>query len=91
MAEDNERPSKIASQTGEVLAYVQHTLDVFTQWGFAMLRIAAKERGRKEAVSSRRPLLTIARSTGRKMLKFLGDSGSAYYETYEKLKAKRWK
>ncbi len=70
---------------GSALAHVQSLADDVFHFGFKKLREISEER--EVPVDQRGEVRLV--SAVKKVASFLGDSGEAYYETYEGIKAKK--
>jgi acetyl-CoA acetyltransferase len=77
-----------ASLLGHSYAHIQHGMDRVIAWGFQSMRKATEQSGKaatktKKATASR---LDTAKQTGISILRFIGQTGEAYFEKYEELK-----
>lgn len=73
----------IAELIGFTYANVQHGMDRVIDWGLHRMREAGNDppRATKPDTSSK------AVRAAKGLLRFMGDTGDAYYRTYEKLKS----
>jgi hypothetical protein len=78
---ESEADVTIPEVLGKGWAHVQHGMDKAIGWGIKRMR----EAGEAEA----KPAEGKVGKVGRGVLKFFGQLGDAYYETYEDLKRKK--
>jgi len=78
----------VARALGQTFATVQHLTDLVVAWGSRKLKQVGD---RPEPVQSKKGLLSMACYSLRATARFVGNLGDAYYEWYEKLKARKMK
>ncbi len=78
----------VARSLGQTFATVQHLTDLAIAWGSRKLKQAA---GGPVPASARRGALGWLKRAGRGTARFVGTMGDAYYEWYERLKARKMK
>jgi len=76
----------VARALGQTFATVQHLTDLVIAWGSRKLKKVGDE---DESRLGRKGILGRLRHFGRVTARFVGTMGDAYYEWYEKLKARR--
>ena len=76
----------MARALGQTFATVQHLTDLVFVWGSRKLKKVGSD---PEPQSGRKGILGRLRHSGRVTARFVGTMGDAYYEWYEKLKARR--
>lgn len=80
------RQEHVAHALGQTLATLQHLADLTLSWGFRKLKkISAPDDGERRG----KGVLPFLRRAGWRSVSFLGSMGDAYYEWYERLKARR--
>lgn len=80
------RQEHVAHALGQTFATIQHLTDLTLSFGFRKLKRVS--RGPEGTVKGR-GVLPVLKRTGMATLHFLGVMGDAYYEWYERLKARR--
>jgi len=78
----------VARALGQTLATVQHLTDLLVVWGSRKLKRMGEA---PEPAGRERGLLPLTRRVLRSAVGFVGDMGDAYYDWYEKLKARKMK
>jgi len=78
----------VARALGQTLATVQHLADLLVVWGSRKLK---RMGDRPEPVKLKKGILPIVGHAFRVTARFVGNLGDAYYEWYEKLKARKMK
>jgi hypothetical protein len=74
--------NKAAKILGSSYAYLQHGIDKVIEWGFDKLQEANKQQSTfKDVKEGHRAIRALRNTVG-----FIGEAGSVYYKTYEKLK-----
>lgn len=76
----------VARALGQTLATVQHLADLFVAWGSRRLKQAGDQ---AEPVVPQKGVLPLVRRSLRVTARFVGNLGDAYYEWYERLKARK--
>jgi hypothetical protein len=81
--DEHDGDASLADTLGAGYAHVQHLMDRAIEWGFRKMREseAGKGKGPPKTAAGK------AERMGRSVLSFFGKAGSAYFETYERLKA----
>ena len=80
------RREQVAHALGQTLATLQHLTDLTLSWGFRKLkRISAPD----DAVRRRKGVLPFLKRAGWRTASFLGSMGDAYFDWYDRLKARR--
>ncbi len=79
----------LGKTVGKAFVHVQHTVDNVATWGFAKLEKASKEQSKEAEVKTGKA--AVVKKYLRKGAGFLGETGSEYYQEYEKLKQKQKK
>lgn len=77
----------VARRVGQTLATLQHLTDLLVAWGSRKLQAAAGT----EALPPPKGAVAWIKRSGRMTARFIGTMGDAYYEWYEKLKARKAK
>jgi len=71
---------------GQTLATLQHLTDLAVDWGFKKIKKVGEQPLEKK---EEKKLLGFVKKVSLPVLKFLGTTGEAYFDWYEKLKARR--
>jgi len=74
-----------AKLLGASYAHFQHGVDQLIEWGFKKLKQSSIKKDNEPAPQTR---TGKALRAGKSIMGFIGDTGDAYYKTYEKLKQK---
>lgn len=82
----NDGKPTVARTLGQTLAIVQHLADLLVEWGSRKLKQVGDT---SEPRKPQQGVLSFLRRTARSTAGFVGNMGDAYYEWYEKLKARR--
>lgn len=72
---------KLPYKLGQVLAHVQDGVDQVVAFGFKSLKASGSQKPKKNDSSLKKTWLKAAG--------FLGETGSAFYDTYDELKKRR--
>lgn len=78
----------VARALGQTFATVQHLTDLVVAWGSRKLKQVGDQ---PEPAKSKKGVLPTIKRSLRVTARFVGNLGDAYYEWYEKLKARRMK
>lgn len=76
----------VARALGQTLATVQHLTDLVVAWGSRKLKQVGEM---PEPAAPKKDVLFWIRHSARVTARFVGNLGDAYYDWYEKLKARR--
>ena len=76
----------VARALGQTFATIQHLADLTFEWGSRKLKNLGSDSASRSACKG---LLGCLKHAGRIAARFVGTMGDAYYEWYEKLKARR--
>lgn len=83
---DNKKEAPLSRKVGSFLAIIQSIVDNLFGFFFKMLKgLGGKKESRKNPTSLKGKVIGAAHDT----VNFLGEAGDSYYETYEKLKARK--
>ncbi len=75
-------PNPIAELIGFAYAHLQHGIDRAVDWGFRRMR----EAGEQEPKARKTQAASKAARAAKSAIRFLGQTGEAYFRTYEELK-----
>jgi len=76
----------VARALGQTFATVQHLTDLVVAWGSRKLKQVGDQ---PEPAIPKKGVLPLVKRSLRVTARFVGNLGDAYYEWYEKLKARR--
>ena len=76
----SDKKMKTSRVIGKILAFFQDTIDRIISWGFGKLKSVDKDIDKTE-----NKVLKVTKKIGG----FIGETGSEYYEEYDRLKANR--
>lgn len=80
-------PNPIAELIGFTYAHLQNGIDHVVDWGLQRMR----EVGKNDVQTQKKEPSSKAVKAAKGTLRFLGETGDAYFRTYEKLKSKSGK
>ncbi|ALM09834.1 MAG TPA: hypothetical protein DEB30_02240 [Candidatus Peribacter riflensis] len=78
----------VARTVGQTFATLQHLMDLTFVWGSRKLKQVGGEPAEQ---TKRKGAVALLKRSGRATARFLGTMGDAYYEWYERLKARKMK
>lgn len=78
--------TNIAKALGMSYAYFQHTLDRTIEWGIHRMKDAGEP---DQVIEHNDTKKHVVKRSVKSTLHFFGELGTAYFDTYEKLKSKK--
>jgi hypothetical protein len=84
------KESSAAKIVDTSLAHLQHAMDKVTAWAFDQMQKAG-ESAKEPTKEEKKSAMGKAKTAGRTLIKFLGQTGKNYYKTYDELKQKKEK